>query len=110
MGRRSNISFRLLKASHALEVLLRDNNLQRAKESKLLSELNEVGINVLKSKQHGEWFQILKTIYRPHNVASELSKNGFIVLTLNQAIFIFSETGEKTDIEKKLQEFFELKL
>ena len=70
-------------------------------------EINQIGLWLLTSKNHGEWYQLLMTIYDPIRLAKDLTDAGFIILTLNQGIFVLDRQKEKISLEAKLSGFFE---
>lgn len=106
MNKNNDIQFHLLSVSEALKPLLQHQAIESTNDAKSLMTLNRQGIELLKSKQKGEWFQLIKTIYHPNVLAAKLSQAGFIVLALNHAIFVFAEPKQKNELESKLRLFF----
>lgn len=106
MNKNNDIQFQLLSVSDALKPLLQKQAVEPTNDAKSLTTLNQQGIELLKSKQKGEWFQLIKTIYHPDVLAAKLSQAGFIVLALNHAIFVFAEPQQKNELESKLRLFF----
>ena len=102
----TNNSINLLPASKVLKKLNETNAFESSSVKPSEREINQVGLWLLASKEHGNWYQLLMTIYDPMGLAKDLTAAGFIILTLKQTIFILDRNSNKEALQESLFTFF----
>ena len=102
----TNNSINLLPASTLLKKLNESRVFDALKVKSSEREINQVGLWLLASKECGDWYQLLMTIYDPMGLAKDLTAAGFIILTLKQTIFMLDRNNDKDALQESLFTFF----